>query len=201
MPKSKRTDDKTVGRFVVSNASKSAVSNLPDSKRDNTTGRDVVKSVGRAAPSCNSGERIAVKSRNSTKKFNSAIYGQLLIETIPKVIESQDEYDRIEAKFERLLDKGDERSAEEDMLFDLLASLLQDYEKRTLPRLEATSPISTLRFLMEQNNLHQTDLVEYFGSQGNVSQVLAGKRAISKGAAQKLSARFKVSTDIFLKDM
>ncbi len=76
---------------------------------------------------------------------------------------------------------------------------MKDYEKRTLPPLEPTSPVSTLKFLMEENGLNQTNVVEYFGSQGNVSQVLSGKREISKGAAQKLSERFKLSTDIFLK--
>ncbi len=93
------------------------------------------------------------------------------------------------------------RSPEEDSLFDLLANLLEDYEKRNLAPLELTSPVSTLKFLMEENGLNQTDIVEYFGSQGNVSQVLSSKRDISKGAAQKLSDRFRLSTDIFLKNM
>ena len=147
----------------------------------------------------------AVPRRSSRKPaakvFDFAIYKKLLTETVPKIIDSQEEYDRLEAKFEVLLDKHDSRTPEEDSLFDLLANLLEDYEKRTLPPLEPTSPISTLKFLMVENGLNQTDMIEYFGSQGNVSQVLAGKRTISKRAAQKLSKRFKLSTDIFLKDM
>jgi antitoxin component HigA of HigAB toxin-antitoxin module len=135
------------------------------------------------------------------KKFDPKVYGRLLTKTIPKIIDSQEEYDRIEARFEGLLDKGDARTPEEDSLFDLLANLLEDYEKRTLPPLESTSPVSTLKFLMKENELNQTDMIEYFGSQGNVSQVLSGKREISKGAAQRLSERFKLSTDIFLKHM
>ncbi len=143
--------------------------------------------------------RRAVKPRPAARpRFDFSFYAQLLTEVVPRVINSQEEYDRIEAKFETLFDKGDARAPEEDSLFDLLANLLLDYEKRTLPPLEPSSPADTLKFLMEQNGLNQTDMVEYFGSQGNVSQVLAGKRAISKGAARKLSERFKVSTDVFL---
>jgi len=141
------------------------------------------------------------QTSRSAKVFDFEFYKRLLTETVPKIIDSQEEYDRLEIKFENLLDKGELLSPEEDSLFDLLARLLQDYEKRTLPPLDSTSPAETLKFLMEQNNLKQTDMIEYFGSQGNVSQVLTGKRAISKGAAQKLSKQFKVSTDIFLKEM
>ena len=141
----------------------------------------------------------AVKPRATARsRFDFSVYAQLLTEVMPRVINSQEEYDRLEMRFEALLDKGDARTPEEDSLFDLLANLLLDYEKRTLPTLDPSSPVDTLKFLMEQNDLKQTDMVKYFGSQGNVSQVLAGKRAISKGAAQKLSERFKVSTDIFL---
>ena len=61
--------------------------------------------------------------------FNKQLYGVLLTDTLPTVIDSEAEYNRIESIFENLLD-NEHRSPEEDKLFDLLANLLEDYERR-----------------------------------------------------------------------
>ncbi len=129
--------------------------------------------------------------------FNKQLYGVLLTDTLPTVIDSAAEYNRIESIFENLLDK-ENRLPEEDKLFDLLANLLEDYERRSLPPLAESSPLEMLKFLMQQNDLAQKDLVEFFGSKGTVSEVLAGKRSISKIQAKKLAERFCVSTDLFI---
>lgn len=199
-----RRSNKTSGRFVNSDKPRSTLSDSKAVDHPDVAHKKVIKGsstiTGRfdmVSPRFSEAKQGAA----AAKTFDSKVYGRLLTKITPKVIDSQAEYDRLEAQFEGLLDKGDARTPEEDSLFDLLANLLEDYEKRTLPPLEPTSPISTLEFLMEENGLNQTDMVEYFGSQGNVSQVLSGKREISKGAAQKLSERFRLSTDIFLKNM
>lgn len=199
-----RRSNKTTGLFMNSSTQRSTASDSRAVDHPDVAHRKVIKgadTVTSRFDMVTPGFGKAQQRAAIAKTFDPKVYGRLLTKTIPKVIDSQEEYDRIEAQFESLLDKGDVRTLEEDSLFDLLANLLEDYEKRTLPPLETTSPISTLKFLMAENGLNQTDMVEYFGSQGNVSQVLSGKREISKGAAQKLSECFKLSTDIFLKDM
>ena len=127
---------------------------------------------------------------------NSRLYGALLSTTLPAVIDSEKEYHRVEAIFEDLFDK--KRSPEEDRLFDLLANLLEHFENRSLPPLEGTSPLEALAFLMTENRLAQKDLVDVFGSKGLISEVLGGKRSISKAQAKKLADRFCVSTDLFI---
>ena len=127
---------------------------------------------------------------------NSQLYGVLLAETLPSVIDSDSEYQRIEAIFEGLLDK--DRSPEEDRLFDLLANLMEDYESRTLNPLDDVTPVEALRFLMSENGLAQRDLVDIFGTKSVVSEVVNSKRTISKGQAKKLAERFRVSTDLFI---
>ena len=80
---------------------------------------------------------------------------------------------------------------------DLLSVLVERYEDKTedFPEL---SPDRVLRFLMEQNDLRQTDLVKIFGARGRVSEVVNGKRAISKAQAKQLGEFFKVSPEIFI---
>lgn len=128
--------------------------------------------------------------------FNNKIYGVLLSDALPGIIESNDEYERLETIFNNLF--KDNRSPEEDKLFDLLANLLEDYEKRTLPPLEESSPVERLKFLMEENNLRQSDLAGLFGTQSVVSEVLAGKREITKKQAKTLAERFKLSIGAFI---
>ncbi len=61
--------------------------------------------------------------------FNSKIYGALLAEALPGVINSDEEYKLVEEIFNDLMNKGeDSLSPEEERLFDLLANLLEDYE-------------------------------------------------------------------------
>ncbi|MEP7149707.1 MAG: helix-turn-helix domain-containing protein [Acidobacteriota bacterium] len=131
--------------------------------------------------------------------YSEKKYGQLLANTLPSVISSDNEYDRIESIFNKFMDKGENRlSLEEARLFELLANLLENYEAKTLPEVKDASPAETLRFLMEQNDIKQSDLEDIFGSQSTVSKVLSEKREISKAQAKRLAARFHVSLDAFI---
>ena len=132
-------------------------------------------------------------------QMDNSIYGALLAETVPVVIESSDEYERMEAAFNDFMNKGEENlSPEETRLFALLAKLLENYEAETLPPLENSSPLDTLKFLMEQNDLKQKDVVDVFGTQSIASEVLSGKRSISKSHAKNLAERFNLPVGIFL---
>ena len=131
--------------------------------------------------------------------INFQTYGKLLASTVPGVINDDAEYARVENIFNGLIDKGEGRlSPEEDRLFDLLANLMESYENRTLEPLGDISPAESLRFLMEENDLKQTDLEDVFGSQAIVSKVLNGKREISKAQAHRLADRFHISIEAFI---
>jgi len=51
---------------------------------------------------------------------------------------------------------------------------------------------------MEMNRLKQADLLSVFGSSGIASEVINGKREISKAHAKALAKFFHTSTDLFL---
>jgi HTH-type transcriptional regulator/antitoxin HigA len=128
--------------------------------------------------------------------YNLKKYSALLSATLPSVIDSLDEYNRIEEIFNNLFKRN--RSPEEDKLFNLLANLLEDYEKRTLPQLEKSSPLETLKFLMNENALRQSDLADIFGTQSVVSEVLRGRREITKKQAKALAERFSLRVEAFI---
>jgi len=116
---------------------------------------------------------------------------------MPVVIESEEENARILAIVEKLMNKGEKLSAEEGKLLKLLTRLVQDFEERLYKPSEAT-PLEVLRHLMEARHVKPNELWPVFGSKGIASEVLNGKRGISKTHARALANYFHVSADLFV---
>ncbi|HEY2960812.1 MAG TPA: hypothetical protein VGJ37_00225 [Pyrinomonadaceae bacterium] len=104
---------------------------------------------------------------------------------------------RILSIVERLMKKGDTLTAEEEKLLRLLARLVEDFEERFYRPSEAT-PLEVLQHLMEARDVKQSQLWEVFGSKGIASEVLNGKRGISKTHARALANYFHVPADLFV---
>jgi len=134
-----------------------------------------------------------------TTTYNPEIYGRLLLEFLPGVIQTEDQNEQAIEIAGRLMKKGESgRSPEEERLLDLLVTLIEDFEEKAYPMGESISPARMLRSIMQDHNLKQTDMLDIFGSQGVVSQVLNGKREISKAQARRLSQRFRLPVDVFI---
>ena len=129
--------------------------------------------------------------------INPDRYGRLLAKTLPKVIETEEEFDRMVARLEDLEFAEGQCTPEEHALRELLARLIQDYDDRRHP-LPMLPPRDMLRHLMEHRGLRQRDLVVVFGSSSVVSDVIHGKRAISKTQARRLGELFHVSAELFI---
>ena len=135
-----------------------------------------------------------------TVNVNNQIYGQLLMQVLPSVITDEEELTRLTHETDRLVTKGIKQnglSPEESRLLQLLTKLIEDYEGEHYP-IDDAHPYEVLKFLMEQNELKQKDLLDIFGSSGITSEVVNGKRSISKTQAKKLAERFNVSVELFI---
>ncbi len=134
-----------------------------------------------------------------TTNYDPHKYAKLLVEHLPGVIATEAENERLLEIAGRLLKKRDaDLSPEEDHLLNLLVTLIEDFEEKAYPITDKSDPQIALRELMREHDLVQTDLLDIFGSQGTVSQVLNGKRSISKSQARRLSDRFHLPIDIFI---
>ena len=145
---------------------------------------------------------VPVKSRPASQRmrtvFDAHRYGRLLAQTVPVAIHTTAECKRASAEIDSLLRKGSRNlSPEEEHLLDLLSILVERYEDET-EDFPPSPPHRMLQFLMEQNDLRQADLVNIFGSSGRVSEVVNGKRTISKAQAKALCEFFKVSAELFI---
>jgi HTH-type transcriptional regulator/antitoxin HigA len=64
--------------------------------------------------------------------------------------------------------------------------------------MEPSSPHDILQHLMESSGTRQADLVGIIGSSGVVSELVNGKRAISKAQAKALGKYFNLSPSLFI---
>ena len=127
---------------------------------------------------------------------NAKEYAHLLRDTLPHVIHTEVENERCTQILESFLRKK-KRSKEEQRLTELLTLLVEDFEEREYPMPRKAGPIDIVRHLMDANGLRQTDLLDVFGTASVISEVLKGKRELSKTHIVKLSERFHVSPALF----
>ena len=123
-------------------------------------------------------------------------YGRLLARVRPAVIHTKKEYHRMMGEIDKLMKR--DLTPEEDKLFDLMVKLVQDYEDKNVPQLNAAGPVDILKHLMEARGIAPKDLWEVFGSKGAASEVLNGKRSVSKQQAKRLADFFHVSAELFI---
>lgn len=113
------------------------------------------------------------------------------------VIRNEDEYELAIEKLNDLLDAG---GANENhplaLVVHQLGEAIAAYEDIHHP-LPVLPPNEMLRYLMEEHGIKQGDLKEV-GSQGVVSEILAGKRRLNARQISALAKRFEVPGDVFL---
>ena len=124
-------------------------------------------------------------------------YGRLLARKLPTVIRTAEENERMIQELEELDQRHDQLSPAESEYYELLTVLIGAFEEANYA-LDGSTPDSRLHTLMEKHGLRQKDLLSVFGSRGIASEVVSGKRAISKAKAKKLAQRFHVPADLFL---
>ncbi len=97
------------------------------------------------------------------------------------------------------IEKGGNNGIMRAIIQEYLNSVLpfiEAYEKKELP-IETTTPEEMLRFLMEQNELSQYDIASDVGGQPVVSDILHGKRKLTRDHIERLAKRFGVRPATF----
>ncbi|HBK66543.1 MAG TPA: transcriptional regulator [Cyanobacteria bacterium UBA11166] len=124
-------------------------------------------------------------------------YGELLSDIQPKIITTEEENEFFLSVVENLMQLGEELTPEKEELMNLLVTLIENFEERHY-QLKQAAPHEILKELMAERNLKQKDLINIFKSKGIASEVVNGKRSISKAQAKELGSFFNVSPAVFL---
>ncbi|MGD2034332.1 MAG: hypothetical protein PVF73_04705 [Bacteroidales bacterium] len=82
---------------------------------------------------------------------------------------------------------------------ELLSILVDEYESKQI-EIPPSDPVEIIHFIMEQNNLRQSDLVGILGDKTNVSKVLSRKRPLTLDMIRRFCHKFNISTDLLIEE-
>jgi len=130
--------------------------------------------------------------KDETLSTAAARSGKTKTAFILDAVDTKEGYERLVRLLDSLIDEvGNDESHPLASLMETIGTLVETYESNTLPEMPGCQ-MDALKALMEEHGLAQSDLRE-IGSQGVVSELLAGKRQLNLRQVRLLSERFKVS--------
>lgn len=121
------------------------------------------------------------------------------IRNVFSVPHAENDYEHLVSLLDGLIDEvGENENHPLSSLMETIGNLIETYENNNVTQ-TMSSPTETLRYLMSEHGLKQSDLSE-IGSQGVVSEIIKGKRNLNIRQIKDLSARFGVSPLVFIQD-
>lgn len=138
----------------------------------------------------------AIKSRRAAKRAPSASYLDLVQRLPLRPIRSEAELDRAQAVVDELIDRDRLDVGQRDYL-DVLSDLVERYEAEAHP-IGKVSEAEMLRFLIDQKGVRQVDVARGASiAESTVSEILAGKKALTRRQMERLAAYFGASPAVF----
>ncbi len=138
-------------------------------------------------------------SGKMTHIFNAQSYTDLLVRYQPKPIATETENEAATALAQEL-EHCPARTPEEDLLLELLVTLIEKFEQEYDP-IPKGSGSSMVQHLMEARDLDADDLLPVLGTQTAVTEILGNERQIQRDEARKLADFFHVDASLFLETL
>ncbi|MFZ5784650.1 MAG: helix-turn-helix domain-containing protein [Pseudomonadota bacterium] len=111
-----------------------------------------------------------------------------------KPIRSEAEYDVALKAIERYFRKPPKKGTAEADRFDMLAMLIEAYERGRWPIPQA-EPVDVIRYRMETHGYTQADLARVLGSRARASEIMNGKRPLTLSMIRRLAASWDIPVD------
>ena len=117
----------------------------------------------------------------------------------PKIIRNLEDHAVAMARLSALMSSNLAPGSKGENELELLALVIEDFERRTVPPVQA-DPVEAILFRMEQMKLARKDLVPYIGSVSKVSEVLSRKRPLSLSMIRRLHQGLGIPLDVLVRD-
>ena len=112
-------------------------------------------------------------------------------------IRTEQDYQQALKAIEPYFDREEELSADELDYFDIMLTLIENYESKHYP-IEQPDPISAIKFRMEQNGLTVKDLEPMIGKSNRVYEILNKTRPLSLKMIRNIHQHLGSSADILI---
>ena len=112
-------------------------------------------------------------------------------------VRTETEYDEALDEIERYFDNEPKQGTEEADRFDLLALIIEDYERKRWP-IEPPEAIDAICYRMETGGYTQADLGHLLGSRQRASDILTKKRPLTMRMAWKLHREWNIPAEALI---
>ena len=112
-------------------------------------------------------------------------------------LRTEADYDAALEEIERYFDNEPKPGTPEADRFDLLALVIEDYERKRWP-IEPPNVIDAIRYRMETAGYSQADLGRLLGSRQRASEILTKKRALTMRMAWKLHREWEIPAEALI---
>jgi HTH-type transcriptional regulator / antitoxin HigA len=140
------------------------------------------------------------KARSNSSRARSADRYLELVRQFPlRPIRTKREYAAASKAMEKLAVRGeDDLNTDERDYLDVLTNLVEAFDNERFPEADDGTPVERLKALLEESSTTTADLGRLLGNSGLASQILLGRRQLSKTHIRILSRHFKLDANYFL---
>ena len=115
-------------------------------------------------------------------------------------LRSETDYEAAVGAIARYFEREPAPGTSEADRFDLLALVIEDYEKKRWP-IEPPDPIDAIRYRMETGNFSQADLGRLVGSRQRASDILKRKRRLTMQMAWALHRKWDIPAEALIRPL
>jgi HTH-type transcriptional regulator/antitoxin HigA len=116
-----------------------------------------------------------------------------------RIIKTDEQYRRFLEKARRLVSRDPDPATAEGARLELLAKLIDDYEKEHF-KFRKPDPIEAILFRMQEQGLRQADIAAIVGGKNRASEILSRKRPLTLAMIRALHDKLGIPSEVLIRE-
>lgn len=116
-----------------------------------------------------------------------------------RIIKTKHQHRRYRKEVERLIRLDPDPHTDEGARLELLAKLVDDYEKEHF-KFRKPDPVEAILFRMQEQGLRQTDLAAIVGGKNRASEIMSRKRSLTLPMIRALHDKLGIPSELLIRE-